>query len=418
MAETIYKTNDSQLRKGSNFRKGARFKKGHNFNKGTDFTRKAGGTKSSAGGRMFGKFIGKMARGVSDHAEDLGFTSEDDFPTKDKTSEYQMGVESYQRALDTGDKRRLAGIRSAGVIVHAERPTGSWRSGQELTGNTVDDIDDLARKAYDRMVDSDANTAYVVYMNDNKIVSQVGFPEGYPNTTKSVNSTSLEDSVIKYLNNAVAPEDVDGYYIIQNHPNTDIGQDDIGMHSNISKNLDGYLGGIVLSPGFQYGFVHVNNDQAVIQKRQLPIPTPGQEFVAGYDGPYTVLNTHQELLGQPTVDDDKPLRMSNDNISRISQTIERARDTTLLVYSDNGRTVAVQEIPNKLFKKTRKFNEFVSKQMEKYGSDEIVAVVDEKKIASARSTINSSIKNDIDLKLAKMDVVTLATEMLDTNTIT
>jgi hypothetical protein len=268
------------------------------------------------------------------------------------------------------------------------------------------------------MVDSDANTAYVVYMNDNKIVSQVGFPEGYPNTTKSVNSTSLEDSVIKYLNNAVAPEDVDGYYIIQNHPNTDIGQDDIGMHSNISKNLDGYLGGIVLSPGFQYGFVHVNNDQAVVQKRQLPIPTPGQEFVAGYDGPYTVLNTHQELLGQPTVDDDKPLKMSNDNISRISQTIERARDTTLLVYSDNGRTVAVQEIPNKLFKKTRKFNEFVGKQMEKYGSDEIVAVVDEKKIASARSTINSSIKNDIDLKLAKMDVVTLATEMLDTNTIT
>ena len=415
MAETIYKTNDTQTRKGSNFRKGARFKKGHNFNKGTDFTRKAGGTKSSAGGRLFGKFIGKMARGVSGHAENLGFTTEDK-ASADKQSTYQMGVESYQRALETGDQRRLRGIRSAGIIVHAERPSSDWRGNQELSGKVIDDIDELARVAYDRLVDSDNNAAYVVYMNKNKIVSQVAFPEGYPNAA-SVNSASLKDSIIKYLNNAVAPEDVDGYYIIQNSPSPDMNEDDTSMHSAISNDLDGYLGGIVLSPGFQYGFVHVNNNQAVVQKRQLPIPTPGKEFVAGYDGPYTVLNTHQELLGQPTIDENKSLKMSNDNISHISQTIERARDTTLLVYSESGKTVAVQEIPNKLFKKTRKFNEYIGKQMEKYGSDEIIAVVDEKKIAGSKPTVSNSIKNDIDLKIAKMNEITLTAEVLDSNTL-
>jgi len=186
----------------------------------------------------------------------------------------------------------------------------------------------------------------------------------------------------------------------------------------ISKTLTGYLGGIMLSPGFQYGFVHTDKDQIRLQKRQLPIPTPGEEFVAGYDGPYTVLNTHQELLGQPVIDPNKPLQTSNANITHISQTIERARDTTLLVYSENSKVVAVQEIPNKLFKKTKKFNEYVSKQMEKYNADEIVAVVDEKKVSSAKPTLHRAAKRDIDMKIAKMDELTLATEILDSRTLT
>ena len=414
MADTLYKQNESGFRQGSIFKKGTRFKKGHNFNKGTDFTKKAGGTKVAGGGRLFGKYIGKMARGVSGHALELGF-SPDEFST-DKKSTYQMGVEAYQRALETGDQRRLRGIRSAGIIVHAERPSLFWRGDQDLVGKDIDDIDQLARMTYDRFIDSDSNTVHVVYMNKNKIVSQVSFPQGYPKT-KNIDMDSLESTVMGYLNDAEAPEDVDGYYIIQNNPSSEINEDNAKLHLDISKNIDGYLGGILLAPGFQYGFVHTDSNQVRLQLRQLPIPTPGEEFVAGYDGPYTVLNTHQELLGQPTIDSNKPLKMSNDNISRISQTIERARDTTLLVYSDNGKVVAVQEIPNKLFKKTRKFNEYTKSQLNKYGADEVVAVVDEKKLASAKSTLHSSIKQDIDLKLAKMDEASLATEIVDPNTL-
>lgn len=414
MADTLYKQNETAFRQGSIFKKGTRFKKGHNFNKGTDFTKKAGGTKVAGGGRMFGKYIGKMARGVSGHALDLGFAPPDEFST-DKKSTYQMGVESYQRALETGDQRRLRGIRSAGIIVHAERPSLFWRGDQDLTGKSVDDIDQLARMTYDRFIDSDSNTVHVVYMNQDKIVSQVSFPRGYPKTL-NVDMATLEDTVMSYLNDAVAPEDVDGYYIIQNNPSSDIDEDNAKLHLTISKNLDGYLGGILLAPGFQYGFVHTDNNQIRLQRRQLPIPTPGEEFVAGYDGPYTVLNTHQELLGQPTIDSNKPLQLSNAHISRISQTIERARDTTLLVYSDNGKVVAVQEIPNKLFKKTRKFNEYTKSQLNKYGADEVIAVVDEKKLGSAKPTLHSSIKNNIDLKLAKMKEATLETEIVDPDT--
>lgn len=415
MADTIYKQSDSSLRKGSTFRKGARFKKGHNFNKGTDFTKKAGGTKVSGGGRMFGKYIGKMARGVSGHAMELGFPP--DAVASNQQSTYKMGLEAYQRALETGDQRRLQGIRSAGIIVHAEQPAPGWRVEQALSGKVVDDIDQLARLAYDRLVDSNSSAVHVVYMSENKIMSQVSFPNGYP-LTQPIDAASLENSVVKYLSNAKAPEDVDGYYIIQNHPSTDINEGDAAMHLAISKTLTGYLGGIMLSPGFQYGFVHTDQDQIRLQKRQLPIPTPGEEFVAGYDGPYTVLNTHQELLGQPVIDPNKPLQNSNANITHISQTIERARDTTLLVYSENSKVVAIQEIPNKLFKKTKKFNEYVSKQMEKYNADEIVAVVDEKKVSSAKPTLHRAAKRDIDMKIAKMDELTLATEILDSRTLT
>lgn len=413
MAESIYKTNDTQFQKGSKFRKGYRFKKGHRFNKGTDYTRKAGGTKVSAGGRMFGKFIGKKARGVSDLAGNPGITSVDDFPTTDKHTEDQMGVEAYQRALETGDKRRLAGIRTSGIIVHAERPSTSWRGDQDLSGKMVGDVDQLARVAYDRLVDADTNSAYVVYMNQNKIVSQVALPKGYPKTAP-IDTVSLQDSVIQYLNKAAAPEDIDGYYIIQNYPDAKMDNNDIGIHGAIAKNFDGYLGGIVLSSGFQYGLVQVNNnDQVQIQKRQIPFSTPDDKSVTGYNGPYIVLDNHQELLGEPTIDESKPLKMSNHNISRISQTIERARDTTLLVYSDDSKAAAIQEIPNKLFKKTRKFNAFVKKQMEKYGADEVIAVVNEKKLAGARATVDSTVKNDIDMKIAKMNGITMSTEVLD-----
>lgn len=416
MADTIYKQGDSNYSKGSTFRKGTRFKKGVRFNKGTDYTKKGGGTKPAAGNRMFGKYIGKVARGVSGQgAMGLGFPPDDEANT-DQQSTYKMGLESYQRALETGDQRRLQGIRNAGIIVHAERPALGWRQGQSLAGKMVDDVDQLARAAYDRFIDSDSSAVHIVYMHDKEIVSQVSFPDGYP-VSNPIDAASLESSVVKYLNNATMPEEADGYYVIQNHPDSDIDEDSAKMQVSVAKKLAGYLGGIMLAPGFQYGLVSTFNDQIRMQKRQLPIPTPGEEFAPGFDGPYTVLNTHQDLLGKPTVDENKPLKMSSANISSISQRIERARDTTLLVYSEQGKAVAIQEIPNKLFKKTKNFNEYVSKQMEKYSADEVVAVVDEKKLASAKPTMDSSHKRNLDIKIAKMDEVTLAAEIVDSNTL-
>jgi hypothetical protein len=367
--------------------------------------------KPDAGKRFFGKFIGKSVRGVSGGVKLV--KAPPDFNTNDRRNTFLMGLEAYQRALQTGDKRRIRGIRSAGVIVHAEKVSAKWRGLQQLEDKTIQDLDHLARIAYDSLVDSDANTVHIVYLKKNKIVSHVSFPQNYP-LGETQDITSLQESVITYLKNANVP-DADGYYAIQNYPDTKIANDIPDMHKSIAKTLPGYIGGLLITPGFQYGHIQLQeNDVVKVEEKQLPLPDAGEEFVPGYDGPYTVLNNHQELIGKPAAT--KNPSTASVNISQISKKIERSRDTTLLVYSNNGKTVGIQEIPNSLFKQTKKFNDYTKSQMKKYDADEIVAVVDKNKVHGATPSIKRTLKkNKFNLKLAQMDTKTLEAELLDNN---
>jgi hypothetical protein len=371
---------------------------------------KSKGTKPTAGRRAFGKFIGKAVRGTSDKVK-LVPTPPDDM-SQDKRRFFQMGLESYQRALQTGDQRRIRGIRSAGIIVHAENVHPNWRIKQTLQGREVTDIDQLARLAYDNLVDADMNTVHFVYLKKNKIVSQVSFPKNYPLATPQ-DMSNLQDDILKQLQDMKLPK-ADGYYTIQNYPDTKMNVDVPEMHRTIAKKFPGYMGGLIITPGFQYGYVQLQGDTVQLQEKQLPIPAPGDETVPGYDGPYTVLNHHQNLLGKPTLEPNKPIDVSNLNISKISQHIERARDTTLLIYSKNNKTVGIQEIPNSLFKKSKKFNDYAKSQINKYGADEVIAVVDKNKIHGAKPAIQRTTKK-LALKLASLDTKTLATSLLDTN---
>ena len=369
--------------------------------------------KPDAGRRMFGKYIGKFGRGISDGVKFVKAPPE--FTSSDRQRNFLMALESYQRALETGDKRRIRGIRSAGIIVHAERVSPTWRGAQDLQDRTIEDIDHLARLSYDSFVDSDANTVHIVYVKKNKVISQVSFPKNYPLSTP-YDVASLQESVLDQLKDTKV-QGADGYYAIQNYPDNKLDTNIAEMHKSIANTMPGYLGGLVIAPGFQYGHINVSSDGVKILQQQLPLPSPGQEFVPGYDGPYTVLDQHQNLIGQPTVVDDDSA--SSLNIGKISKHIERSRDTTLLIYSSNNKAVGVQEIPNNLFKKSTKFNDYTKGQMNKYGADEVIAVVDKSKVHGATPTIKRTLKkNKINIKLAQLDTKTLETEILNMNTLT
>jgi len=369
--------------------------------------------KPDAGRRLFGKYIGKFGRGISDGVKFVKAPPE--FSSNDRQRNFMMGLEAYQRALDTGDKRRIRGIRSAGVIVHAERVNPNWRTAQGLQDKTIEDINHLARLSYDSFVDSDTNTVHIVYMKKNKVISQVSFPKNYP-LSMPADVSSLQESVLKHLKDTKV-QGADGYYAIQNYPDNKMDSNAAQMHKSIADTMPGYLGGLLIAPGFQYGHVNISNAGIKIVQQQLPLPNAGQEFVPGYDGPYTVLAQHQNLIGHPTVTDNDT--SSNENIGKISKHIERSRDTTLLVYSSNNKTVGIQEIPNNLFKKSNKFNDFTKGQLNKYGADEVIAVVDKSKVHGATPTIRRILKkNKINLKLAQLDTKTLETEIMNMNTLT
>lgn len=361
------------------------------------------------GQRYFGKGIGKVPRSLTLSPDPE--TSAPEIFKGDRQKRWRMYLNAYENAFRTGDKRRLRGIRSMGIIVHAEKVDPNWRMKLNLADKKITTLDDLARMVHDRFIAAQQNAAHLVFVKNNVIKSHVSFPKGYPQSMAN-NPQALQDSIVKSLGNT-RPQDTDGYYLVENHPDAKLTPDETQLHKIIANKMNGYLGGILLKPGFDYGLVTMQNGQFNLQNKQLPLPITDTEEVQGYDGPYTVLANHQDLIGHP-VHVAQTNKMSDRSISQIANKIERARDTTLLIYADKGKTTGIQEIPNPLIKKAKKFDDFLTEQMQKYNADQVVAVLDSTKVNIAKPAANRTVKKlGIDLQVAARDVVKKTVHMVD-----
>lgn len=350
------------------------------------------GTKNIVSQRKTGKHVHREEVGLIKRGEEVTAARRESWAERAKA--LQEGRNKIREAA--GSEKGLA---TPSIVVHAEK-IASFAAADAL-GKRVDNADEVARLAKDYFADN--NLSYhLVFVKGGKVV---GF-RLYPNAASyknGIDKLTFTDVDFSSLRQSVAKIQASGYYVIENTPTKNISDaaTNIEEHVRIASEIPGYLGGVVMGLADEYGELSLKASNGIkmskkrgdVDFRKKRISDPQPEVLNEYGVLYTILNEHQDLIDTPAT--------TPKDIEKVSRVVARAEKSVLLVFRRLNKTVAVQEIPQSLYMKSKTFNDYVEDQARKYAASGITAVVNSTKAEAAIKTFRRTVnKTDLDMTLA------------------
>ena len=181
-------------------------------------------------------------------------------------------------------------------------------------------------------------TFRILYMKNNKIVGQEALTSKIPNAVLVFDKEkNTHIRTYKKMINRMQRLEADGYYLAHNHPteSSKPSKYDIELTRSFMKNVEGFLGHIVLGSSDRYTIIGKGGNGLILEQEEKCISD-------------SVLYKMEEELKNKTLYDIKI--SSRDELIALLKNIQNGNEYSIAVLTDNRAGIRmVLDIPNKMF---------------------------------------------------------------------
>lgn len=303
-----------------------------------------------------------------------------------KEEAYRLAREAVEGLAKGRKKGRIHMLANA--ISAEAREKGTVR----LVGKKVESPDDLAALAQVYR-DPRWETLRYVFVKDGKIVDVIAFSSRLPQVNLAFPGLTMEGG-IKWLGRLMQKTGADGYYMLHNHPagSSQPSVDDIRTTEDISKNVSGFLGHVVIDSN-EYSVIKPTNEG-------LKTETISRDF-------------GEEKLLRPSIDNPFVWKRveTTEDIREIAKHLEQKNGwITLIGVNPKGKVSAIGQIEADVFRpaKNKKRAAALLRRFARHtGTSQVFAVTEhaiiDKNLDSIKKAIEYGlISNAIDIETGRL----------------